>query len=117
MGYVGLANAVLLAQHNEVYTFDLIAEKVEMINLKKSPIKDNELEDYLENKKLNLKATLDSAEAFQGADYIIISTPTNYDPQKNHFDTSSVESTIETICTVAPAATIVIKSTIPLLNY
>lgn len=113
MGYVGLANAVLLAQHNEVYTFDLIAEKVEMINLKKSPIKDNELEDYLENKKLNLKATLDSAEAFQGADYIIISTPTNYDPQKNHFDTSSVESTIETICTVAPAATIVIKSTIP----
>ena len=113
MGYVGLANAVLLAQHNEVYTFDLIAEKVEMINLKKSHIKDNELEDYLENKKLNLKATLDSAEAFQGADYIIISTPTNYDPQKNHFDTSSVESTIETICTVAPAATIVIKSTIP----
>ncbi|WP_148511119.1 nucleotide sugar dehydrogenase [Hungatella hathewayi] len=113
MGYVGLANAVLLAQHNEVYPFDLIAEKVEMINLKKSPIKDNELEDYLENKKLNLKATLDSAEAFQGADYIIISTPTNYDPQKNHFDTSSVESTIETICTVAPAATIVIKSTIP----
>lgn len=113
MGYVGLANAVLLAQHNEVYTFDLIAEKVEMINLKKSPIKDNELEDYLENKKLNLKATLDSAEAFQGADYIIISTPTNYDHKKNHFDTSSVESTIETICTVAPAATIVIKSTIP----
>lgn len=112
-GYVGLSNAVLLAQHNEVHALDIIPEKVEMINNRKSPIVDKELEEYLQNKPLNLKATLDPEEAFTGAEFVIISTPTNYDPQKNYFDTSSVEDALEKILRYAPNAMIIIKSTIP----
>ena len=112
-GYVGLSNAVLLAQHNEVHALDIIPEKVEMINNRKSPIVDKELEDYLQNKPLNLKATLDPEEAFTGAEFVIISTPTNYDPKMNYFDTSSVEDALEKILRYAPNAMIIIKSTIP----
>lgn len=112
-GYVGLSNAVLLAQHNEVHALDIIPEKVEMINNRKSPIVDKELEEYLQNKPLNLKATLDPEEAFTGAEFVIISTPTNYDPQKNYFDTSSVEDALEKILRYVPNAMIIIKSTIP----
>ena len=112
-GYVGLSNAVLLAQHNEVHALDIIPEKVEMINNRKSPIVDKELEDYLQNKPLNLKATLDPEEAFTGAEFVIISTPTNYDPKLNYFDTSSVEDALEKILRYAPNAMIIIKSTIP----
>lgn len=112
-GYVGLSNAVLLAQHNEVVALDVIPEKVERINRKESPIIDAELEDYLANRELNLKATLDKKEAYQNADYVIISTPTNYDPKKNYFDTSSVETVIGDVLTLAPQAVIIVKSTVP----
>ncbi|GEN30133.1 UDPglucose 6-dehydrogenase [Cerasibacillus quisquiliarum] len=112
-GYVGLSNAVLLSQHNEVTAFDIVEEKVDLINHKKSPIVDPEIEDFLANKSLNLKATTDYKEAFKDADYIIISTPTNYDPEKDYFDTSSVETVIEQVLSVNPTATMVIKSTIP----
>ncbi|WP_340002297.1 nucleotide sugar dehydrogenase [Oceanobacillus sp. FSL K6-0127] len=112
-GYVGLSNAVLLAQHNEVTALDIIQEKVEMINNKKSPIVDEEIQSFLETKELNLKATTDSTAAFKDAEYVIISTPTNYDPEKNYFDTSSVESVIETVIGVNPDAVMIIKSTIP----
>ena len=112
-GYVGLALATLLSQHNEVVAFDIVKEKVDMINSHISPIKDSEIEDYLKNKNLNLRATLDYQDAFLGADYIIISTPTNYDPEKNFFDTSSVEETIEKIISLNINPTIIIKSTVP----
>lgn len=112
-GYVGLSNAVLLSQHNEVTAFDIVQEKVDLINHKKSPIVDPEMEDFLANKSLNLKATTDYKEAFKDADYIIISTPTNYDPERDYFDTSSVETVIEQVLSVNPTATMVIKSTIP----
>lgn len=112
-GYVGLSNAILLAQHNEVWAVDIIPEKVEMINNKKSPIIDAEIEDYLKNKELNLTATTDAKLAYEGAEFVIISTPTNYDPQKNYFDTSSVEKVIELVKEIAPEAIMVIKSTVP----
>ncbi|MCR5185608.1 MAG: nucleotide sugar dehydrogenase [Clostridia bacterium] len=112
-GYVGLSLAVLLSQKNEVVALDVIPEKVEMINKKKSPIKDTEIEEYLENKKLDLKATLNYKDAFKGARFIIICTPTNYDDVTNSFDTSSVEDVIKKVVDMDSDATMVIKSTIP----
>ncbi len=112
-GYVGLSLAVLLAQNNEVVAVDIIAEKVELINNKKSPIQDKELKEYLAIKKLNLTATLDAETAYKNAEFVIISVPTNYDPIQNHFDTSAVETVIETVLKINSSAIIVIKSTIP----
>lgn len=112
-GYVGLSNAILLAQKNEVYAVDILPEKIEKINNRQSPIIDPEIEDYLTNKKLNLVATTDAKTAYSKADFVIISTPTNYDPNKNYFDTSSVESVIKLVMEYNPSATIVIKSTVP----
>ncbi|MDI9414206.1 MAG: nucleotide sugar dehydrogenase [Bacillota bacterium] len=112
-GYVGLSNAVLLAQHNEVIALDIIQEKVDLINAKKSPISDAEIEDYLATKKLNLTATTDDAVAYKDADYVIISTPTDYDPDKNFFDTKSVEAVIESVLSINLDAVMVIKSTVP----
>lgn len=112
-GYVGLSLSVLLSQHNEVVALDIIKEKVDMINNHISPIKDNEIETFLKEKKLNLRATLDYEDAFKGASYVIISTPTNYDDVTNRFDTSSVEDIIEKVLKVNKDATIIIKSTIP----
>lgn len=112
-GYVGLSNAILLAQKNEVYAVDVVPEKVEMLNNKKSPIVDKEIEEYLATKELNLTATLNGIEAYQKADYVIISTPTNYDEEVNYFDTSSVESVIEQVLECNSKAIIVIKSTVP----
>ena len=112
-GYVGLSLSVLLAQHHEVYAVDIVQSKIDMINSKKSPIRDKEIEDYLATKDLNLKATTDARAAYTDAKFVIISTPTNYDPAKNYFDTSSVEAVIELVKKYAPQAVIVIKSTIP----
>ncbi len=112
-GYVGLSLSILLSQHNEVVALDIIKEKVDMINNHISPIKDNEIETFLKEKKLNLRATLDYEDAFKGASYVIISTPTNYDDVTNRFDTSSVEDIIEKVLKVNKDATIIIKSTIP----
>ncbi|GAA0606411.1 nucleotide sugar dehydrogenase [Virgibacillus siamensis] len=112
-GYVGLSNAVLLAQHNNVVAFDILQEKVNIINQKQSPITDNEIENFLEDKDLNLTATTSSEEAFVDADYIIIATPTNYDPDQNYFDTSTVETVIGQVMDINPEAVMVIKSTIP----
>ena len=112
-GYVGLSIAVLLAQHNEVYAVDIIAEKVEMINQRKSPIQDEYIEKYLSEKKLNLTATLDARAAYEDADFVVIATPTNYDSQKNFFDTSAVEKVIGLVMEYNPNAIMVIKSTIP----
>ena len=112
-GYVGLSNAVLLAQHNSVTAVDILPEKVEKINAGLSPVADAEIEDYLKNHKLNLRATLDAESAYRSADFVIVSTPTNYDDDKNFFDTSSVESAIRTVLKVNDRAVIVIKSTVP----
>lgn len=113
IGYVGLSNAVLLAQHNQVAAFDIIPEKVEMINHRKCPIIDPELQEYLSTKDLCLTATSDRTEAFRNAEYVIIATPTNYDPKKNYFDTSSVENVVEDVCRSVPNAVMIIKSTVP----
>lgn len=113
MGYVGLSISILLAQHNEVVALDVIKEKVDMINNHISPIQDNEIKEFLKTKDLSLKATLDKEVAFKNAEFIIISTPTNYDENKNCFDTSSVEETIESVLEINPKATMFIKSTVP----
>lgn len=112
-GYVGLSIATLLSQHNEVVALDIIPEKVQMINNHISPIRDREIEDFLKNKKLNLRATIDYKEAFEGAEFIVISTPTNYDDQQNYFDTSSVEDIIKKVISMNINTTMVVKSTIP----
>jgi len=112
-GYVGLSNAVLLAQHNNVVAVDIIQSKVDTINAKKSPIVDKEIEDFLKNKKLDLLATTDAESAYKDADFIIIATPTNYDPQKNYFDTSSINAVLDIIKKENSNAVIVIKSTVP----
>lgn len=112
-GYVGLSNAILLAQNHDVYTVDIIEEKVNLINQKKSPLVDKEIQEYLANAPLHLTATTDAERAYKDAEFIIISTPTNYDEKKNYFDTSSVEAVIELVQKVNPNAIMVIKSTIP----
>ncbi len=113
IGYVGLSNAVLLAQHNDVVAYDISAERVEKVNQRLSPIVDAEIEDYLATKPLRLKATTDKAEAFSNADFILVATPTNYDPQYNYFDTKSVEAVIDEARAINPHATVIIKSTVP----
>lgn len=112
-GYVGLSNAVILAQHHEVWALDLLPEKVDLINARRSPIVDAELEEYLATKSLSLTATLDQEQAFRGAAFIVVATPTNYDERTNYFDTGSVESVVADAVRIEPAATIVVKSTVP----
>ena len=111
-GYVGLSNAILLSQNNTVMAVDIIQSKVDLINNKKSPIIDKEIEEYLAEKKLNLTATTDAVSAYTDADFVIISTPTNYDPDKNFFDTSSIEAVLDILKGMNSKATVVIKSTI-----
>ena len=113
IGYVGLSNAVMLSQYNKVIAVDIIPEKVHMVNAKKSPIIDKEIQEYLETRELDLTATLDAEAAYRTADFVVISTPTNYNPEKSFFDTSSIEEEIKKILKCNPEAAIIIKSTVP----
>ncbi len=113
IGYVGLSNAILLSQHHDVFALDVIPEKVALLNARSSPLEDAECTDFLANKPLSLHATLDPVEAFTNAEFVLISTPTNYDPDKNYFDTSLVEAVIEKVLAISPQSTMVIKSTVP----
>ena len=112
-GYVGLSNALLLSQHNDVWAVDILQSKIDLINKGKSPIVDREIEEFLAREDLHLTATTDAEKAYKDADFVIIATPTNYDPKKNYFDTSSIETVIELIQKVNPDTVMVIKSTVP----